>query len=383
MKEGSTMFSEKARKNADSCRFCWMCRHLCPVGLATGRETNTPRAKGLMVSLVERGYEYTAEMAADMYECCLCEACTHDCATGFEPPLFIREARARAVAAGIAPPAVEKAIANLLETDNIYGNPKAERGRGFEAEARGLPDKAPVALRIGAAAAFRHPEIAVAVIKLLKAAKVDFCLIRAETQAGAELGDLMGFVGEVKTVAQAAVAQVDATGAGTLVVLDPSEARTFIRECGEWGCAPKAKVVTATAFIAGLVREGALKPSPLALGPVTFHDPCRLARDLEETEPARELISAMGLELKEMFLHGPMTTCCGGTVLGAHSPQLTSLTAVRRRADAARTGASTLVTACPGCLDVLSGAKTEDMAVEDIFVLLARACGLEACGLEA
>ena len=23
------MFSEKSKKHADACRFCWMCRHLC------------------------------------------------------------------------------------------------------------------------------------------------------------------------------------------------------------------------------------------------------------------------------------------------------------------------------------------------------------------
>ena len=39
------MFSEKSKKNADACRFCWMCRHLCPVQLVTGKETNPPRAK--------------------------------------------------------------------------------------------------------------------------------------------------------------------------------------------------------------------------------------------------------------------------------------------------------------------------------------------------
>ena len=46
------MFSEKAYKNAEACRFCWMCRHLCPVQLVTGKETNTPRAKGLLVSMI-------------------------------------------------------------------------------------------------------------------------------------------------------------------------------------------------------------------------------------------------------------------------------------------------------------------------------------------
>ena len=41
------MFSENAKKHADACRFCYMCRHLCPVELVTGKENNTPRAKGL------------------------------------------------------------------------------------------------------------------------------------------------------------------------------------------------------------------------------------------------------------------------------------------------------------------------------------------------
>ena len=40
------MISQIANKHADKCRFCWMCRHLCPVQLQTGKEINTPRAKG-------------------------------------------------------------------------------------------------------------------------------------------------------------------------------------------------------------------------------------------------------------------------------------------------------------------------------------------------
>ena len=49
------MISEKANKIADGCRFCWMCRHICPTGIATGREEFTPRARGLMVSMLKRG----------------------------------------------------------------------------------------------------------------------------------------------------------------------------------------------------------------------------------------------------------------------------------------------------------------------------------------
>jgi Fe-S oxidoreductase len=370
------MFSEMARKNSDACRFCWMCRHLCPLGLTVGKETNSPRAKGLMVSLVERGYAYTEEMAADMYECCLCEACTNDCATGFVPPSYIREARTRAVVEGIAPKAVIAAIDGLMEKGNLYGREVGAWKAGFLGEIAGLPARAPVALHIGATVAYRRPEIAVAAIRLLRKAGVEFCLIADELQTGAELGDLEGFVDEVRQVARAASAQIDATGAATVVVLDPSAARMLIRECGEWACGPAARVVTATSYFADLVRSGALTPSKLEMRPVTYHDPCRLARDLDETKPARELIAAMGLQLNEMFLRERMTKCCGGVILDSHSPRLADMTARGRWEDAKRTGASTLVTACAGCLDILGKVTPGEMDIDDILVLLARSCGV-------
>jgi Fe-S oxidoreductase len=114
---------------------------------------------------------------------------------------------------------------------------------------------------------------------------------------------------------------------------------------------------------------------PLAPGAVTFHDPCRLARDLDETAPAREILAALGLEFREMYRHGRDTKCCGGVALNAHSPKLTDLTSAERWKDALRTGASTLVTACAGCRDLLKKSTPPGCATEDIFVLLADACG--------
>ena len=48
------MIGQNALHHAEKCRFCWMCRHLCPVQHQTGREVNTPRAKGLLLSMVSR-----------------------------------------------------------------------------------------------------------------------------------------------------------------------------------------------------------------------------------------------------------------------------------------------------------------------------------------
>ena len=48
------VMSDKAKQHVDSCRFCWMCHHICPIGNATGHERSTARARALGISLVNR-----------------------------------------------------------------------------------------------------------------------------------------------------------------------------------------------------------------------------------------------------------------------------------------------------------------------------------------
>ena len=46
--------SDKSKQHVDSCRFCWMCHHVCPIGNATGQERCTARARAFGLSLVNR-----------------------------------------------------------------------------------------------------------------------------------------------------------------------------------------------------------------------------------------------------------------------------------------------------------------------------------------
>ena len=65
------MFSQEAKRNIDACKMCWMSRHLCPVGLVTGNEDNTPRAKAVLLNYVEHDESFLKETGKDMYECAL------------------------------------------------------------------------------------------------------------------------------------------------------------------------------------------------------------------------------------------------------------------------------------------------------------------------
>ncbi|MBE6904868.1 MAG: (Fe-S)-binding protein [Ruminococcaceae bacterium] len=201
---------------ADACRFCWMCRHLCPVGLKTGREVNTPRAKGLLLSMVERSSaEYTADMAQAMYECMLCDACTNDCATGYEPPLYIREARTQAAVEGLLPVPVQAVLDKIKNTGNIYGMQKPFYGIG---------NKADVLLYIGEVAACAEPGMVRAYMDLLSKAGVDFMVLDSEPASGTMLGDLIGFVAEVQAQAKNCADTMNSAGAAMVVVLDSYDA---------------------------------------------------------------------------------------------------------------------------------------------------------------
>lgn len=348
------MLSGKALHTIKACRFCWMCRHLCPVGLVTGRESNTPRAKALLLDMEQKGRDLMKEYAEDMFQCCLCASCATNCETGYEPPVYIREARRNIVANGLAPGYVMDVIEKLMAAEAEEQRPAAEQ--------------ADVLVYIGAHGTKAAQEMAVAFGSVLKKAGVAYMTMKEEPADGNELYDLIGETTEVRQVAKKCADVINEVGAKKIVVLNPSAARMFKQEYPAWGLDLSSEVVTATAFAAELLKEGKLKIKQ-AEGVVTFHDPCRLARDLEETEPARELIRAMGYECKEMIQSKKLTKCCGGLVLEAHSPKLAQLTASGRISDADRIDVSLMLTACPGCSSVLQ--KGEGKAeVKDLFVLL-------------
>ena len=358
------MFSEKAKKHADACRFCWMCRHLCPVQLVTGKETNTPRAKGLQVSMLERGMTMDADCARTMYECLLCGACTNDCATGFDPLIFIREARTQANVLELVPANVQKVIDRALETGNIYG--AKEPLVCFD----GIPETGETLVWLGEAARYAVPETAQALFAILKKAGVPFAALKNEPASGSSLGDLLGFVEDVRAQAQRAGEAIRKTGARQVVVLDSYDAALMRHEYRDWGV-ELPEIVTATAFADGLIREGRLTPRQDG-GLITYHDGSRLARDLDEHEPARSILRSMGYEIREMWQNRRLAKCCGNSVARQFMPDICRQVAENRWRDALRTDARHLTAACPQSTEGLASTVPEGCQYTDLFVLLAQ-----------
>ena len=364
------MFSEVAYKNADACRFCWMCRHLCPISLKTGKEINSARARGLLVSLVKRGEKYDETMAANMWECVLCGACTDDCATGYEPRIYIREGRSLAIAEGLAPKNVMEVVEKYLEHGNMYG--KENLQENLAADVAALPEPAEVLLYVGEVASVEAPEIARAAMNLLRKAGVSFTVLKGEPASGACMGDMIGFVDEVKQQGVALSRAIAASGAKVVVALDGMDARILKHVYKEWNCAPKADVLTATTYFAQLVAEGKLNLNKLE-GTVSIHDAGALARDLDETAPVRELVAALGLTNVELLRCKNLSKSCGGPLLKQYSPYLSGLTVQGRWEDLLRSDVRTLVTESPASYATLGSKIPEGCVLEDVILLLDKA----------
>ena len=115
------IMSEKSKQHVDSCRFCWMCHHICPIGNATGQERNTARARALGISLVNRGAAELSEIMDNIYECSTCGGCVSVCVTGWDPVMFTKETRLQAALEDKLPTYINTLVDNCLESGNAYG----------------------------------------------------------------------------------------------------------------------------------------------------------------------------------------------------------------------------------------------------------------------
>lgn len=358
------IMSEKCKQHVDSCRFCWMCHHICPIGNATGQERNTARARALGISLVNREAIDLSEIMDNIFECCTCGACVHDCVTGWDPVMFTKETRLQAALEGKLPEYIMPLVSNCIETGNAYG--KTETCDDLKKAIAAHSDKKDTLLLLGVDAKFMVCEQAVKAIKVLEKANVDFTVLENELPSGAQLDFLIGAANETKEQ-MTALAKV-LSEYKTVVVYDPNDAKTIKQLYKEYGIEVGANVVTYTSFVAELLKNGKLeaKGSDKA---VVYQDPYQLSRDLEETEEAREIIMSYAV-LGEMLLNRAETVWAGNILMAQYMPEIVKKVAERRIFNAKSIGANAIVTASVSEYASLKNAEAdvEIISLEDLIL---------------
>ena len=328
--------TEKAKKIADSCRFCWMCRHICPIGNATGLERNTARARALGVSLVVRGATELKEIVDNVYECTLCGACTNNCMTGWDPKVFIQEVKTEIVLNGETPAYIMALLEKYAQTGNVFGKVACScLDSLYNSDSK-------TALFVGQDALYQSPESVKNAVALLNKAGVSVSLDKNQ-DSGAALWFLTGKTQETQNAAKACAEMLNAYE--TVVVYDPVDLKLMRHEYKEWGIEITAKVVGFNEYVLGLLESGKLNVKKSA-NEYSLQDNYAYARELDDSETGRKLIEKVGT-VKDMLLIGKEANLAGQLIMAEYMPEVMTQVAKDRWFNAKNMDCKTVVTENP------------------------------------
>jgi Fe-S oxidoreductase len=348
------------------CRFCLMCRHVCPVTRVTANEATSPHGWALLVASARRGLvSWDADAVDRLYQCADCGLCRAHCVTDQPLPDALIAARAAVVAEGQAPAIVAELDERLRRGGNVYGEGGSVAPDG----------RAPAALLVGAEAWCRAPEEVRAARRLLDAAGIEYALAAVGRDDG-YLPWTLGLHTTAQALARATLEELAAIGARRVIVLSPQQGHTLAYVYPRLGAPLPAglDIVELTALLAGLVEAGRLVLRPLALEAV-YHDPAQAPRLGGRGDAPRRLLQAAGVATREMLWRERRAMNAGASGgLPWTQPALAAQMARAVLDDAARAGAATLITDAPETLAHLR-AHADGIGVRGLYTLLAESVG--------
>lgn len=356
--------TENAKNIIDNCRFCWMCRHVCPIGNATGLERNTARARAMGASMVVRGSTELCEISDNIYECSLCGACTNNCMTGFDPKVFIQEIKTEIVLNGLAPEYIVKILGNYQEKGNIFG---AEACACLDAL---YNTDSETLLFVGQNALYKSPESVKNAVALLNKGGVKVSLAK-EQDSGAALWFFTGKTAETQNAAKKCADMLNKYK--TIVVYDPVDLKMMLHEYKEWGIEITANVIGFNEYLLSLIEKGALKVKK-SENEYSLQDSYAYARELDDSESGRKLIDKVGV-VKDMLLVGKEANLAGHLYMAEYMPDVISSVAKNRWFDVKNMGCTIVVTEEPSeyvalkntCPDGMRVISIEEMIMENLI----------------
>jgi Fe-S oxidoreductase len=351
----------------ENCRYCLMCRHVCPVGNVTRRETLTPHGWGLTIASVKRGLlTWNRDTLDVLYSCADCGTCRAHCVTDQPLPDAITATRADVAAQSLAPVVVYEVHKVLQEWSNSYEEKLPEKAKG----------NAEIALFVGDDAKYLWPAALESALKLLAAAGIKPVPIGIGRSNG-YLASSLGFPETAKMLVQATLDELKASGARRMLVLTPGDYYAFSRLLTdrlevEWPQGIELQEVIS--LLDEKTTAGVLKfESSDDKKPYTYIDPTHSLRVPARFDAPRRLLagvtSTAGFEL---FWRKERAHPCGNGALQFTNPHISTHLTYARLADAQQTGAQVVVTEDSGCLSHLNRhADRFGLHVQGFYELLA------------
>jgi Fe-S oxidoreductase len=315
--------------------------------------------------------------ADTLWSCTTCRACVEECPMMIEHvDAIVDMRRFLTLEHGNTPNKGAEVLDNLIATDNPGGfDPGARMHWAADLELPLMRDRqqADVLLWLGDGAYdMRNQRTLRALVKVLRAADVDFAVLGNEERDSGDVARRLGDEATFQSLAKRNIATLSQYRFQRILTCDPHSFHVLGNEYGELG--GHYAVCHHSTYIAELYDAGRLHFKPWKGGSVTYHDPCYLGRYNGEFEAPRNVLRALGIEVAEMERSGFRSRCCGG---GGGAP-ITDIPGKQRipdmrMGDVRETGAELVAVGCPQCTAMLEGVVDASAEVRDIAELVADA----------
>jgi len=392
----STQFIQQ---EAEKCSGCGICAAVCPVFRELQRETYSSRGKTEVARALAAGeLPYSAYTEDIFSKCLLCLTCKGACPAGVDQGKLVLGIRAEVARRRGLPLSKRIAFKYLLKNRSLFekslkavsylqmfwrpGEDGKVRHLPFFLSAFGkgrlIPDLSPTPLRkqypevippspgpakmrvgffTGCFIDFVDPSIGRSLIRVLGRHGVEVVFPKKQTCCGIPVfmsGDLENGLDLLKINLEAfSPYELDAVVVGcatcgtalkesykALVEGESQDLQERVKTFGD-------KVVDISEFITQKIQ---LNPGEKkAVQRVTYHDPCHLNRSQGISSQPRKILKGLpGVSLVEM--RDPGRCCGGGGSFSFYNYDLSRQISRRKVEDIEGTGASTVVTGCPGCM---------------------------------
>ncbi|WP_455922064.1 dimethylglycine demethylation protein DgcB [Pseudomonas putida] len=324
--------------------------------------------------------------AETLWSCTTCRACVEECPMMIEHVDAIVDMRRHlTLEKGATPNKGAEVLDNLIATDNPGGfNPGGRMNWAADLNLNVFSEKktADVLFWVGDGAFdMRNQRTLRAFVKVLKAAKVDFAVLGLEERDSGDVARRLGDEATFQTLAKRNIQTLNKYSFKRIVTCDPHSFHVLKNEYGAFD--GNYLVQHHSTYMAELVTEGMLNLGQHKGGSVTYHDPCYLGRYNGEYQAPRDVLKALGIEVREMQRSGFRSRCCGG---GGGAP-ITDIPGKQRipdmRMDDIReTQAELVAVGCPQCTAMLEGVVEPRPLIKDIAELVADALVEEAVAVK-
>jgi Fe-S oxidoreductase len=326
--------------------------HLLAVGplLAEGKEA--PQDKPLINGAI-------SEEA--VWDCVTCAACMQECPVMVEHIHPIIDMRRYLVMELSRMP---ETATNALRSLEARGHPwrgtafsRTDWAQGLDVKTMAENPDAEVLLWVGCTAALeeRSQGVARAIVKVLKAAGVDFAILGEEEMCTGDPARRLGNEYLFQILAQQNIETLKRYNVKKIVTICPHCFNTLANEYPQFG--GDFEVTHYTQFVSQLIQQGRLKPTRRVEAVIAYHDSCYLGRHNEIYEEPRRIASAIpGVRLVEMERSRRRSFCCGaggGHMFLEEAPRGVRINHMRTD-QFLKTGAGTACTSCPFCLQMFT-----------------------------